>query len=87
LWSLRIALWIAQHIGLSRAPEAMEGLTPGIASLARSIPPSSKTRARTPLKPDPARMDGCLTTAHLTKDRAAKALRHIMIPPALDNPA
>jgi hypothetical protein len=31
-------------------------------------------------------MDGCLTTAHLTKDRAAKALRHVMIPQALDNP-
>jgi len=33
------------------------------------------------------RLDGCLTGAHLAKDRAARALTRVMIPAALDYPA
>ncbi len=34
-----------------------------------------------------AKLDGCLTGAHLAKDRAAEALTKVMIPEALDYPA
>lgn len=34
-----------------------------------------------------ARLDGCLTGAHLAKDRAARALTRVTIPAALDYPA
>jgi alkylation response protein AidB-like acyl-CoA dehydrogenase len=81
--------------------EAMEGMIPGIASLARGYTDVIESDGSHSAKAGPCarfegydqftrlrvRMDGCLTGAHLAKDRAADALQHVMIPEALDYPA
>jgi len=81
--------------------EAMEGMIPGIASMARGYTDVIEIDGTHPSKAGPCarfdgyeqfsrlrvRMDGCLTGAHLAKDRAAEALMHVMIPEALDYPA
>jgi len=81
--------------------EAMEGMIPGIASIARGYTDVIESDGTHPSKAGPCarfegydqftrlrvRMDGCLTGAHLAKDRAAEALTHVMIPEALDYPA
>ncbi len=77
---------------------ALESLIPGIASVATDVVEADGSH---PAKAGPcagfdgyeqfarlrARMDGCLTGAHLAKDRAAEALTKVMIPEALDYPA
>ncbi|MGA2588882.1 MAG: acyl-CoA dehydrogenase family protein [Bryobacteraceae bacterium] len=81
--------------------EAMEGMIPGIASLARGYTDVIESDGSHAAKAGPCarfegydqfsrlrvRMDGCLTGSHLAKDRAAEALQHVMIPEALDYPA
>ena len=81
--------------------EAMEGLIPGIASMARGYTDVIENDGSHAPKAGPCahfegydqfsrlrvRMDGCLTGSHLAKDRAAEALRRVMIPEALDYPA
>ncbi|MGA2133857.1 MAG: acyl-CoA dehydrogenase family protein [Bryobacteraceae bacterium] len=81
--------------------EAMEGMIPGIASIARGYTDVIESDGTHPPKAGPCanfagydqfsrlrvRMDGCLTSACLAKDRAAEALKHVMIPEALDYPA
>ncbi|HTX76754.1 MAG TPA: hypothetical protein VMD29_11160, partial [Terracidiphilus sp.] len=81
--------------------EAMEGMIPGISSIARGYTDVIESDGSHPSKAGPCahfegydqfsrlrvRMDGCLTGAFLAKDRAAEALKHVMIPEALDYPA
>jgi hypothetical protein len=81
--------------------EAMEGLIPGIASMARGYTDVIEADGSHAAKAGPCakfdgcdqftrlrvRMDGCLTGSFLAKDRAAEALTHVMIPEALDYPA
>ncbi len=81
--------------------DAMEGMIPGIASMAREYTDVIESDGGHPAKAGPCarfegyeqfsrlrvRMDGCLTGAHLAKDRAAEALMRVMIPEALDYPA
>ena len=81
--------------------EAMEGLIPGIASMARGYTDVIESDGSHQAKAGPCasfegydqfsrlrvRMDGCLTGARLAKDRAAEALTRVMIPEALDYPA
>lgn len=81
--------------------EAMEGLIPGISSLARGYTDVIESDGSHPPKAGPCarfdgleqfmqlrvRMDGCLTGSQLAKDRAAEALTKVMIPEALDYPA
>ena len=81
--------------------EAMEGMIPGIASIARGYTDVIESDGTHQPKAGPCarfegydqfsrlrvRMDGCLTGAYLAKDRAAEALKHVMIPEALDYPA
>ncbi len=81
--------------------EAMEGLIPGIGSLARGYTDVIESDGSHPAKAGPCarldgldqftrlrvRMDGCLTGSQLAKDRAAEALTKVMIPEALDYPA
>ena len=81
--------------------EAMEGLIPGIGSLARGYTDVVEHDGSHPAKAGPCarfdgldqfsrlrvRMDGCLTGSQLAKDRAAEALTKVMIPEALDYPA
>jgi hypothetical protein len=78
----------------------MEGLIPGIASLARGYTDVIEDDGSHPAKAGPCvrfdgldqfsrmrvRMDGCLTGSQLAKDRAAEALTKVMIPEALDYP-
>jgi hypothetical protein len=80
--------------------EALEGVIPGIASLARGYTDVIETDGSHPAKAGPcarmdglerftrlrARMDGCLTGSQLAKERAAEALTHVMIPETLDYP-
>jgi alkylation response protein AidB-like acyl-CoA dehydrogenase len=81
--------------------EAMEGLIPGIASLARGYTDVIESDGSHAAKAGPCarfenldqftrlrvRLDGCLTGSQLAKDRAAEALTKVMIPEALDYPA
>jgi len=81
--------------------EAMEGLIPGISSLARGYTDVIEHDGSHEPKAGPCvrfegldqfarlriRMDGCLTGSRLAKDRAAEALTKVMIPEALDYPA
>ena len=81
--------------------EAMEGLIPGISSLARGYTDVIEHDGSHEPKAGPCvrfegldqfarlrvRMDGCLTGSQLAKDRAAEALTKVMIPEALDYPA
>jgi alkylation response protein AidB-like acyl-CoA dehydrogenase len=81
--------------------EAMEGMIPGIASLARGYTDVIESDGSHAAKAGPCarfegydqfsrlrvRMDGCLTGSHLAKDRAAHSLTRVMIPEALDYPA
>jgi hypothetical protein len=80
--------------------EAMEGLIPGISSVARGYADVVEVDGSHAAKAGPcvrsngleqftrlrARMDGCLTGSQLAKDRAAEALTKVMIPEALDYP-
>ncbi|MBI4024792.1 MAG: acyl-CoA/acyl-ACP dehydrogenase [Verrucomicrobia bacterium] len=80
--------------------DALEGLVPGIASIARAHADVAEPGQNHPAKAGPCvcfegletftkmrmRMDGCLTGARLAKDRAAEALTKVMIPEALDYP-
>jgi hypothetical protein len=80
--------------------EAMEGMIPGIASMARGYTDVIENDGSHPAKAGPCarfegydqftrlrvRMDGCLTGSHLAKDRAAEALTRVMIPEAPDYP-
>ena len=77
---------------------ALEGVMPGLASTAVDVVGADGSH---PSKAGPcarfdgveqfvrlrAKLDGCLTGAHLAKDRAAEALAKVMIPEALDYPA
>ena len=81
--------------------EAMEGLIPGIASVARGYTDVIEAGGGHAAKAGPCarfdgldqftrlrgRMDGCLTGSQLAKDRAAESLTKVMIPEALDYPA
>ncbi len=81
--------------------ESLEGLIPGIASLARGYTDVIEEDGSHTPKAGPCvrfegldqfsrmrvRMDGCLTGSQLAKDRAAQALTKVMIPEALDYPA
>jgi hypothetical protein len=80
--------------------ESLEGLIPGIASLARGYTDVIEEDGSHTAKAGPCvrfegldqfsrmrvRMDGCLTGSQLAKDRAAEALTKVMIPEALDYP-
>ena len=77
--------------------ESLEGLIPGIVSLATDVVGSDGSH---PIKAGPCascnglegfqrmrtKLDGCLTGAQLAKDRAAEAISKVMIPEALDYP-
>jgi short/branched chain acyl-CoA dehydrogenase len=77
--------------------ESLEGLIPGIVSLATDVIGSNGSH---PVKAGPCascnglegfqrirtKLDGCLTGAQLAKDRAAEAISKVMIPEALDYP-
>jgi len=77
--------------------ESLEGLIPGIVSLATDVIGSDGSH---PVKAGPCascnglegfqrlrtKLDGCLTGAQLAKDRAAEAISKVMIPEALDYP-
>ena len=76
----------------------LECVIPGILSMARDVVAADGSH---PVKAGPcasfagledfirlrAKLDGCLTGAQLSKDRAADALTRVMIPEALDYPA
>ena len=77
--------------------DSLEGLIPGIAALATDVVGSDDSH---PIKAGPcasclglegfqrlrSKLDGCLTGAQLSKDRAAEAISKVMIPEALDYP-
>ncbi len=77
---------------------ALEGVMPGLASATTDVVGAGGSH---PSKEGPcarfdgleqfvrlrAKLDGCLTGAHLAKDRAADAVAGVMIPEALDYPA
>jgi alkylation response protein AidB-like acyl-CoA dehydrogenase len=81
--------------------DSLEGIMPGIASLAPACSDVTPVGALHPIKAGPCasfrgieqfatlrlKLDGCLTGARLAKDRAAEALTKVMIPEALDYPA
>ena len=76
---------------------SLEGLIPGIAATATDVVGNDGSH---PLKAGPcaschglegfqrlrSKLDGCLTGAQLSKDRAAEAISKVMIPEALDYP-
>jgi len=80
--------------------EAMEGLIPGIASVARGYTDVIEADGTHPEKAGPCvrfegldqfarlrvRLDGCLTGSQLAKDRAAESLTKVMIPEAASYP-
>ena len=80
--------------------EAMEGLIPGIASVASGYTDVIESDGGHPVKAGPCvrfdgldqfarlrvRLDGCLTGSQLAKDRAADALTRVMIPEAPSYP-
>ena len=80
--------------------DAMEGLIPGIASVARGYTDVIEDDGSHPEKAGPCvcfegldqfarlrvRLDGCLTGSQLAKDRAADALTKVMIPEAASYP-
>ncbi|HOW67529.1 MAG TPA: acyl-CoA dehydrogenase family protein [Candidatus Paceibacterota bacterium] len=81
--------------------DALEGVIPGIASAARGMGDTFSLKTQKTANAGPCvafdgldhfvrlrlKLDGCLTGARLTKDRAAEALTKVMIPEALDYPA
>jgi hypothetical protein len=80
--------------------DGMEGLIPGISSVARGYSDVIESDGTHPAKAGPcvrfegleqfarlrARLDGCLTGSQLAKDRAAEALTKVMIPEAPSYP-
>ena len=80
--------------------ESLEGIIPGIDSAARGCADVSEGGEDHPCKAGPcvhftgleafgrlrAKLDGCLTGCRLAKDRAADALKTVMIPEAMDYP-
>ena len=80
--------------------DALEGVMPGIGSVARGYTDVVEADGSHPIKAGPCargngavhfgrlrvRMDGCLTGSQLAKDRAAEALTRLMIPEVLDYP-
>ncbi len=80
--------------------ESLEGIIPGIDSMARTCADVAEAGDAVPLKAGPcvkltgvdtflrlrAKLDSCLTGARLAKDRAAESLTKVMIPEALDYP-
>ena len=81
--------------------DALEGIIPGIASMARSVSDVTESGQEHAAKAGPcvqcsngleafvrlrSKLDTCLTGARLAKDRAAEALAQVMIPEALDYP-
>ena len=90
-----------RHLLPGRRPGVLEGLIPGIASLARGYTDVIEHSGAHESKAGPCvrfhgleqfaslrlRIDGCLTGSQLAKDRAADALTKVMIPEALDYPA
>ncbi len=77
---------------------AIEGLIPGIASVAVDVVgpdgthptkagPCAKTAGLEAFMRLRSKLDGCLTGSQLAKDRAAESLTKVMIPAALDYPA
>ena len=80
--------------------ESLEGIIPGIDSASRGCADVSEAGEDHPCKAGPcvqftglepfvrlrAKLDGCLTGSRLAKDRAADALKTVMIPEALDYP-
>jgi len=80
---------------------ALEGIVPGIDGAARAYSDVAEASEAHPSKAGPcvsfkglepfmllrAKLDGCLTGSRLAKDRAAEALKTVMIPEALDYPA
>jgi alkylation response protein AidB-like acyl-CoA dehydrogenase len=81
--------------------DELESLVPGIASAARAYSDVAEAGESHPPKAGPCvcmhglesfsalrtKLDGCLTGARLSKDRAAEALTKVMIAEALDYPA
>jgi alkylation response protein AidB-like acyl-CoA dehydrogenase len=79
---------------------ALEGVIPGIASIAPAMDAAVPAAGCSPYKAGPCvpfngletfvrlrlKLDGCLTGTRLAKDRAAEALTKVMIPEALDYP-
>ncbi|MGA2902508.1 MAG: acyl-CoA dehydrogenase family protein [Candidatus Korobacteraceae bacterium] len=77
--------------------DSLEGLIPGIVAMATDV---IGTDGSHPIKAGPcascnglegfqrlrSKLDGCLTGAQLSKDRAAEAISKVMIPEALDYP-
>ena len=80
--------------------ESLEGIIPGIDSMARSYSDVSEVAGTSPRKAGPcvksigletfqrlrSKVDGCLTGSRLAKDRAAESLTKVMIAEALDYP-
>ena len=81
--------------------EALEGIIPGIAGVARSVSDVTEAGQAHAMKAGPCvtcsaglegfvrlrtKLDSCLTGSRLAKDRAAEALAKVMIPEALDYP-
>ena len=79
---------------------SLEGIVPGIDGAARAYADVTEAHEAHPCKAGPCvsfkgletfmllrvKLDGCLTGARLAKDRAAEALKTVMIPEALDYP-
>lgn len=81
--------------------EALEGIVPGIAAMARTVSDVMEAGEAHAAKAGPcvncaagvesftrlrSKLDTCLTGARLAKDRAAESLVRVMIPEALDYP-
>jgi len=80
--------------------ESLEGIIPGIDSASRGCSDVAEAGEDHPCKAGPcvqftglepfvrlrAKLDGCLTGSRLAKDRAADALKTVMIPEAMDYP-
>jgi len=85
----------------SEEVEALEGIIPGIAGMARAVSDVTEPGQAHAAKAGPCagcaagvetfvrlrtKLDGCLTGSRLAKDRAAESLARVMIPEALDYP-
>ncbi len=78
------------------ATESLEGIVPGIAGCSMDLlsdgshpdkeGPCASCRGITDFRNLRAKLDGCLSGAGLSKDRAAEAVSRVMIPEALDYP-
>ncbi|MFT3912738.1 MAG: acyl-CoA dehydrogenase family protein [Anaeromyxobacteraceae bacterium] len=86
----RVACWSANDA------EALEGIVPGLAGCSYDVLPDgshpdkegpcASCRGITDFRNLRAKLDGCLSGAGLSKDRAAEAVSRVMIPEALDYP-